>query len=95
MSEQDKKIETFSEPTKIIQPPAEFREKARVKSLEEYQALYKESIESPDSFWKRETGDLVFRKPWTRLLDWQVPFAKWFIGAELNVTESCLDRHMT
>ncbi|HEY6722818.1 MAG TPA: acetate--CoA ligase [Polyangiaceae bacterium] len=94
MSEQDKKIETFSEPTKIIQPSAEFRAKARVKSLAEYQALYTESLESPESFWKRETQDLVFRKPWTRLLDWQCPFAKWFIGAELNATESCLDRHL-
>ena len=73
MSEQDKKIETFSEPTKIIQPSAEFRAKARVQSLEQYQALYTESLESPETFWRRETQDLVFRKPWSRLLEWDCP----------------------
>jgi acetyl-CoA synthetase len=56
--------------------------------------MYRESIDSPDSFWSRETAGLSFRKSWDKLLDWQPPFAKWFVGAELNVSESCVDQHV-
>ena len=67
---------------------------ARIASREKYDELYRESLESPDTFWKRETAELVFRKPWSTLFEWKLPHAKWFVGAELNVTESCLDRHL-
>ncbi len=95
MSEQDKKIETFSEQSKTLEPSAEFSAQARIRSREQYDKMYRESLDSPDSFWKRETQELVFRKPWEKLLEYQSPFAKWFVGAELNVTESCLDKHLT
>ncbi len=75
-------------------PSPEFVEKARISSREAYDALYKESIESPDTFWKRESKDLVFRTPWTTTSEWKLPHAKWFEGATLNVSESCLDRHL-
>lgn len=67
---------------------------ALIKTREDYDRLYKESIESPESFWTRELLDLSFRKTWDSLVDWDLPFAKWFCGAELNITESCLDRHL-
>jgi len=75
-------------------PPAAFAKRARVSSREAYDALYRESIEQPDAFWRREAGDLVFRTPWTTTQEWALPHAKWFLGATLNVTESCLDRHL-
>jgi len=75
-------------------PPAAFATRARVSSREAYDALYRESIEQPDAFWRREAGDLVFRTPWTTTQEWALPHAKWFLGATLNVTESCLDRHL-
>jgi acetyl-CoA synthetase len=56
--------------------------------------MYRESIESPETFWKRETSELVFRKAWTKFHEWELPHAQWFLGAELNITESCLDRHL-
>lgn len=77
-----------------FEPPAAFAEKARIKTRAEYDRMYRESIDEPDTFWKRETAELVFRKPWSRLLTWELPHARWFEGAELNVTESCLDRHL-
>src|SRR5690606_3321267 len=69
--------------------------RARIKSKADYERLYKESLESPDTFYERETGDLVFRKPWSKLTEGQFPFVKWFVGAELNASESCLDRHLS
>jgi acetyl-CoA synthetase len=77
-----------------FEPPAEFARSARISSREAYDALYRESIDNPESFWRRETKDLVFRTPWTETLAWNLPHAKWFVGATLNITESCLDRHL-
>ena len=95
MSEPRESIETFSEAEVKIEPSAEFRKTARIASFEDYQRLYRESLDAPEQFWKRELGELVFRAPWTRLLDWQPPHASWFVGATLNITESCLDRHLS
>ena len=80
--------------TRRFEPPADFAGSARIPSREAYDALYKESIESPETFWRRETADLVLRTPWTTTLEWKLPHAKWFQGATLNLTESCLDRHL-
>src|SRR6188768_202429 len=87
-------IETHSAETRTFEPSPEFVERSRCNRAK-YEQLYKESMESPETFWKRETAELVFRKPWNQLLDWQLPHSKWFVGAELNASESCLDRHLS
>jgi len=76
-------------------PPDDFVKKARISSREDYERLYRESVESPDEFWRRETQDLVLRTPWKTAIEWSLPHARWFLGATLNVTESCLDRHLS
>ncbi|MDX2055368.1 MAG: acetate--CoA ligase [Polyangiaceae bacterium] len=88
-------IETFAEEDRRFEPSPEFRSRARIKSPEEYQRLYSESLSNPDTFWRREAGELLLRKPWDTIKEWKLPHAKWFLGAQLNVTESCLDRHLT
>ena len=88
-------IESYSVENRTFSPSPEFAQGARIASREKYDELYKESIESPATFWQRETADLVFRKPWSALCEWKLPHSKWFVGAELNATESCLDRHLT
>jgi acetyl-CoA synthetase len=65
-----------------------------VPSFEAYERLYRESLDSPETFWPRETSELVFRTPFTQLFKIEPPFSQWFVGATLNVTESCLDRHL-
>ncbi len=90
----DQAIDTLAAEQRHFEPSAAFRAKSRVPSMEAYEKLYRESLDDPDSFWTRETSDLVFRKPHEQLHEYQAPFAKWFIGAQLNVTESCLDRHL-
>ncbi len=87
-------IETFSEAETQIEPPEAFRKAARISSREQYERLYRESLDAPDAFWKRELSELTFRSPWTELVEWKLPHAKWFKGATLNITESCLDRHL-
>ena len=87
-------IETYSAENRTFDPSPEFVGKSRLASRAKYDELYKESIESPDTFWKRETADLVFRKPWSALCEWELPHSKWFVGAQLNASESCLDRHL-
>jgi len=78
----------------VYHPSAEFTARARIKSAEEYQRLYRESLEQPASFWTRESADVHFRERGSGLLDWQEPHANWFVGSQLNVTETCLDRHL-
>ena len=75
-------------------PAAEFSARARVKSKDEYLALYKQSLEQPEAFWREQTKELVWRKGWDRFSQWDLPRAKFFVGAKLNVSESCLDRHL-
>ena len=88
-------IASLLKETRRFAPPDAFARRARIGSREAYDRLYRESVDHPDTFWKRETGDLVLRTPWTETLAWTLPHAKWFAGATLNVTESCLDRHLT
>jgi acetyl-CoA synthetase len=95
MSSPRTSIDTYSEAHASVEPSAEFRKNARIASLEDYQRLYRESLDEPERFWKRELSDLVFRAPWSKLLEWELPKARWFDGATLNITESCLDRHLT
>jgi acetyl-CoA synthetase len=89
-----KAIATFSAENRRFEPSAEFRQRARIQSKADYERLYRESLDSPDGFWKRETSELVFDQPWHTVTEGQLPHVKWFLGAELNVTKSCLDRHL-
>jgi len=86
-------IETHSSDTRTFEPSPDFVARARLDRAG-YDALYRESMDSPETFWKRETQELVFRKPWQKLLEWELPHSQWFVGAELNASESCLDRHL-
>jgi acetyl-CoA synthetase len=56
--------------------------------------MHRHSVDEPLAFWREQTRDLVFRTPIGTYVDWKLPFAKFFGGATLNVTESCLDRHL-
>ena len=76
-------------------PSAEFSAAARVTSHEAYAALYAQSLEAPEEFWRQQTTDIVWRKTWDTFCEWNLPHAKFFVGAKLNVTETCLDRHLT
>ncbi len=88
-------IESVLHENRVFPPPAEFAKRAQIRSLAEYQEMYAESVDSPEKFWgKQAQEELVWFKPWTKVLQWQEPFAKWFAGGLLNASYNCLDRHL-
>lgn len=68
----------------------------QINSFEEYQRVYKESVENPEAFWASVAENFVWRKKWDKVLDWNFtePKNEWFKGGKLNITENCLDRHL-
>ena len=90
-----KKIESYLTENRVIKPTKEFSKRARISSLAQYKRIYKESIQSPSKFWSREAKELQWQKKWSKVLQWEPPFAKWFVGGKINASENCLDRHLS
>ena len=88
-------LDSILRENRVFPPPAEFSSKAHIKSLEEYEALYKQSIEDPETFWAGVAKELHWFKPWDKVLDWNLPWAKWFVGGKTNLCYNCVDRHAT
>ena len=68
-----------------------------IKSLEEYFQVYRNSVRNPTTFWEEIAEEhFVWRKRWDNVLSWDFnkPEVKWFKGAQLNITENCIDRHL-
>jgi acetyl-CoA synthetase len=86
-------IDSTLRENRVFPPPEEFAAKAHIKSLEEYETLYKKSIEDPEKFWAEAAGELHWFKPWDKVLDWNLPTAKWFVGGQTNLSYNCVDRH--
>ncbi len=69
-----------------------------IKHLEEYYQVYRKSVRNPETFWEEIAEEhFLWRKKWDRVLSWDFskPEIKWFEGAQLNITENCIDRHLT
>ena len=86
-------IDSTLRENRVFPPPAEFSARAHIQSLEQYQALYKQSIDDPEGFWAGMAKDLDWFKPWEKVLEWNLPWAKWFVGGKLNLSYNCVDRH--
>ncbi|MBI5119145.1 acetate--CoA ligase [Candidatus Poribacteria bacterium] len=89
-------ISSMMDEQRKFPPPKEFREKAHIKSLEEYEKLHKESLEDPEGFWGKRAEELEWFKKWDRVYSWnpETVDCKWFEGGKLNVSYNCLDRHL-
>jgi acetyl-CoA synthetase len=91
----DQTITSVSRESRILKPSAQFKNQANLGSFATYRRLYAESVNAPDKFWGRMANEqLVWRKPFRTVLNWKPPYAKWFVGGKLNVSENCLDRHL-
>ena len=71
-------------------PPADFRARAVVRD----ESVYADAERDPEGFWARFAAELEWSTPWNRVLDWQPPHAKWFVGGKINASVNCLDRHV-
>jgi acetyl-CoA synthetase len=84
-------IESVLHETRRFAPPENFHGNL---SLEQYQSMYKHSIENPEDFWAGIASELHWFEPWNQVLEWNEPHAKWFLGAKTNISYNCLDRHL-
>jgi acetyl-CoA synthetase len=87
-------IESVLHENRVFEPPPAFSENAYVKSFAEYEKLYAEAEADPEGFWAKIAEEHIhwFRK-WDKILEWNEPHAKWFVGATTNVAYNCVDRH--
>ena len=84
-------IEALAIESRTFPPPADFAANALVSD----RSLYDEAEANNEAFWGRQATELVdWMKPFDRVLDWQLPDARWFDGGQLNVAANCLDRHV-
>ncbi|MEM7154577.1 MAG: acetate--CoA ligase [Myxococcota bacterium] len=87
-------IKSVSKESRVFEPPAAFAEQARVKSREEYEQLYRRSIEDPEGFWAEQAKELHWFTAPTKIRQWDPPFAKWFEDGTTNLAYNCLDRQV-
>jgi acetyl-CoA synthetase len=94
MSESSNIESTLSE-DRHFPPPPEFADQAHLGSMEQYKALHKRSIEDPEAFWTEEATNQYWFKPWHKVLEWDAPDAKWFVGGKANLCYNCVDRQVS
>ena len=79
----------------LYQPPKEFSKHASVSSMDQYRDIYRQATEDPEGFWGRfAEKELHWFEKWSRVLEWEAPFAKWFVDGKTNMSYNCLDRHL-
>jgi acetyl-CoA synthetase len=89
-------IESVLQENRLFPPSAEFAQNATIKSFEEYQQLYAKAKADPQAFWAElAEKELHWFEKWSEILDWQPPFAKWFVDGKINICYNCIDRHLT
>jgi acetyl-CoA synthetase len=84
------RIDTLLEETRVFPPPDAFRAAAHCSTPE----LYDSAARDPEGFWAAQAGLLEWSRRWDRVLEWEPPRARWFVGGELNASVNCLDRHV-
>jgi len=89
-------IESILEEKRLFAPSQEFAQQAHIKSQQQYQDLYETAKTNPEQFWADlAEQELDWFEKWDQVLDWNPPFAKWFVNGKLNISYNCLDRHLT
>ncbi|HWI52892.1 MAG TPA: acetate--CoA ligase, partial [Symbiobacteriaceae bacterium] len=87
--DQEKQFEALLQEHRVFVPPPAFAAGAQVAD----DTLHKRAAQDREGFWAEQAGRLHWFRPWDRVLDWQPPFAQWFVGGKLNAAYNCLDRH--
>ncbi len=79
----------------LYEPSPEFVRQAHVQGMDGYRELYRHAQQDTDGFWADVAArEVHWFEPWSKVLEWNPPFAKWFVGAKTNVSYNCLDRHI-
>ncbi|HWA99141.1 MAG TPA: acetate--CoA ligase [Pirellulales bacterium] len=80
--------------TRLFPPPKECAAQARIGSLEAYEKLWNEAAGDIEAFWGKLADELHWFTPFKKVLEWNEPFAKWFVGGKTNASYNCLDKHL-
>ncbi|WP_041597796.1 acetate--CoA ligase [Granulicella tundricola] len=86
-------MHSFLREDRVFAPPAEFAAKAHVTSLDDYEAMYKRSVDDPEGFWSDAANELEWFTPFTSVVQGEMGSARWFEGGRLNLCHNCVDRH--
>ncbi|MBA2687673.1 MAG: acetate--CoA ligase [Gemmatimonadaceae bacterium] len=86
----DQNIDVLLQENRKFPPSDQFRQEAHVGD----EKLYAEAAADPEGFWARMAEELEWIKPWNKVLEWNPPHVKWFLGGQLNVSTNCIDRHV-
>ncbi|MBM3217724.1 MAG: acetate--CoA ligase [Candidatus Rokubacteria bacterium] len=87
---QTEPIEALLKEGRKFPPSKDFVKQAQVKSA----SIYKDAGGDLVRFWEKQAKRLRWMRPWKKALEWKLPYAKWFVGGKLNVSDNCLDRHV-
>ena len=90
MPDQHAEFDDLLQEGRTFPPPPAFKTQAVAAD----EGVYAEAARDPEAFWARQAGELEWSRPWTSVLDWQPPHAKWFVGGQLNASVNCIDRHL-
>ena len=88
-------IESLLKEQRVFKPSDSFSGQAHIQSLQAYEALSKRAAENPEAYWSEIASDLHWFEKWNTVLEWELPFSKWFVGGKTNMAYNCLDRHLT
>ncbi len=97
MKETEDKITSLLSEGRVFEPPTEGRDRAWVKSMDQYRQEYRHSMDDPEGFWAERAEELItWERKWDKVLEWDFskPEIKWFQGGRLNMSYNCLDRHL-
>src|SRR5262245_27043070 len=95
MADSKSKIESLLKEQRVFKPSEAFSSQAHIKSLADYEALSRQAADSPEDFWSGIASELHWYEKWNKVLEWDLPFSKWFVGGTTNISYNCLDRHLT
>jgi acetyl-CoA synthetase len=97
-------IESLLKEERVFEPHKDFREQARLRSVADYEEMYRRSIEHPEEFWAEQAEEnLTWFKKWDRVMEYdfdsvgekEEPYVRFFAGGKINVCSNCVDRHLT
>jgi acetyl-CoA synthetase len=91
--EESTNLESSLREHRVFAPSAEFVAKAHIQGLEQYEALYRRSVDDPEGFWGEAAGELDWFAPWSKVLVGEGSRAQWFVDGKLNLSHNCVDRH--
>src|SRR6059036_3380602 len=83
-------FEALLDENRLVEASAAFKAQAVAADA----SVYERAERDPEAFWAAFARELEWSSPWTRVLDWNPPFAQWFVGGKINASVNCLDRHV-